>query len=227
MAPLNAYSASPAQIEARLDAAQYAYTVCGAGAEHQPVNASETASLQSLRRGMFAKKTIRAGEPIESADVYFAFPHPMIKLRQTSFRNTTNSKPQRTSFPIIQSHPTIVPAGACMRRYGTFANGFIIFFNRATFRSPAESILKFHIIMASKDSMKKIFRRSCLLFETDAHLYPKSAHCINRFYQNRKNGLLLDRQQPATQHGSCLVSYDHFFDILQTCPDSDRFSNGL
>jgi sialic acid synthase SpsE/mannose-6-phosphate isomerase-like protein (cupin superfamily) len=71
---LNAYSATPTQVKAWLDAAQYAYTVCGVGNSRLPVNAAENASLRSLRRGMFAKRKILAGETIRSADVYFAFP---------------------------------------------------------------------------------------------------------------------------------------------------------
>ena len=72
--PLNAYSATPSLINAWLDAAQYAYTVCGVADSRPPVNEKEKASLHSLRRGMFAKRKILSGETIRSDDVYFAFP---------------------------------------------------------------------------------------------------------------------------------------------------------
>jgi sialic acid synthase SpsE/mannose-6-phosphate isomerase-like protein (cupin superfamily) len=71
---LNAYSASPMQVQAWLEAARYAFTVCGVGHERLPTNEAETSSLLSLRRGVFAKRQIEPGENITAADFYFAFP---------------------------------------------------------------------------------------------------------------------------------------------------------
>jgi len=71
---LNAYSASPAQVKAWLDAACYALTVCGVGSDRLPHNEAETASLQSLRRGVFARRSLEAGAVVNGDDVYFAFP---------------------------------------------------------------------------------------------------------------------------------------------------------
>ncbi|NTU53571.1 MAG: cupin domain-containing protein [Chlorobiaceae bacterium] len=72
--PLNAYSASPAQVDGWLAAARYALLLCGEGATRLPVNQQEADSLRSLRRGMFARRKIIAGEEIEQKDIYFAFP---------------------------------------------------------------------------------------------------------------------------------------------------------
>lgn len=72
--PLNAYSASPVQIQAWLEAARYAITVCGIGETRLPVNEAERAGLRSLRRGVFARRDIQAGDIIRQEDVYFAFP---------------------------------------------------------------------------------------------------------------------------------------------------------
>jgi sialic acid synthase SpsE/quercetin dioxygenase-like cupin family protein len=72
--PLNAYSASPEQVNAWLSAARYAFTLCGQGSSRLPENPQEAASLRSLRRGAFAKRKIAAGEIIGSDDIYFAFP---------------------------------------------------------------------------------------------------------------------------------------------------------
>lgn len=71
---LNAYSASPEQVRAWLQAAQQAWTLCGVGDRRLPPNPEETASLRSLRRGMFAARSIAAGETITAEDIYFAFP---------------------------------------------------------------------------------------------------------------------------------------------------------
>ena len=72
--PLNAYSASPAQVRAWLQAAQQAWTICGTGDTRLPTNPQEADSLRSLRRGVFARRVIAAGETIADRDVYFAFP---------------------------------------------------------------------------------------------------------------------------------------------------------
>jgi mannose-6-phosphate isomerase-like protein (cupin superfamily) len=71
---LNAYSASPTQVKAWLDAARYALTVCGVGNDRLPHNEVERASLQSLRRGVFARRNLEAGAVVTGDDVYFAFP---------------------------------------------------------------------------------------------------------------------------------------------------------
>lgn len=72
--PLNAYSASPEQVHAWLQAAQHALTVCGIGDVRLPPNLEETASLHSLRRGVFVRRPISAGETLSDRDIYFAFP---------------------------------------------------------------------------------------------------------------------------------------------------------
>ena len=71
---LNAYSASPLQIQASLEAARYAFTVCGVGDQRLPENTAEKASLRSLRRGVFLKHDVKVGVTITPDDVYFAFP---------------------------------------------------------------------------------------------------------------------------------------------------------
>ena len=71
---LNAYSASPLQIQAWLEAARYAFTVCGVGDQRLPENTAEKASLRSLRRGVFLRHDVKAGAAITNDDVYFAFP---------------------------------------------------------------------------------------------------------------------------------------------------------
>lgn len=72
--PLNAYSSSPRQVQSWLEAARYAYNVCGVGDQRSPENPAEIASLRDLRRGVFARRAIRAGEVVRDSDVYFAFP---------------------------------------------------------------------------------------------------------------------------------------------------------
>ena len=73
--PLNNYSASPEQISAWLKSAQRAFEMCGIpDTERAPATEDEMASLRSLRRGVFARRPISAGEHISDADVFMAFP---------------------------------------------------------------------------------------------------------------------------------------------------------
>ncbi len=72
--PLNAYSATPQQVARWLAAAQRALLLCGEGAQRQPENPTERASLRSLQRGVFARRAIAAGEVVREEDVFFAFP---------------------------------------------------------------------------------------------------------------------------------------------------------
>ena len=72
--PINAYSATPEQADAWLSAAAYAVMVCGEGRSRLPENKAEGDNLRSLRRGMFAKQAINAGQRITRDKFYFAFP---------------------------------------------------------------------------------------------------------------------------------------------------------
>lgn len=73
--PLNNYSATPAQAAEWLRAAQRAFRMCGLpDTVRAEAGEAEMASLRSLRRGVFAKRTIRAGETVTDDDVFMAFP---------------------------------------------------------------------------------------------------------------------------------------------------------
>ena len=71
---LNAYSSSPEQLEKWLTAAESAHLQCGDSETRLPVNPSEVSSLESLQRGVFAKRLIKVGDHITNKDVFFAFP---------------------------------------------------------------------------------------------------------------------------------------------------------
>jgi sialic acid synthase SpsE/quercetin dioxygenase-like cupin family protein len=71
---LNNYSATPAQIEHWLRAAEEAYACCGVSEGRSEPTEAEAASLFSLRRGAFAHRPIAAGQRITNDDVLFAIP---------------------------------------------------------------------------------------------------------------------------------------------------------
>ncbi len=70
---LNAYSATPGQVEAWLAAYQEAVAACGSDGERK-VPQEEKEDLRSLMRGMYARKAIKASTVIKRADLFFAIP---------------------------------------------------------------------------------------------------------------------------------------------------------
>jgi sialic acid synthase SpsE/mannose-6-phosphate isomerase-like protein (cupin superfamily) len=72
--PLNAYSASPAQLAAWLAAAAAAVAACGPVGVRPPCDPAERDSLLSLRRGIFARRDLPAGHRLVLDDVFLAMP---------------------------------------------------------------------------------------------------------------------------------------------------------
>ena len=73
MPPLNDYSASPEQAEKWLSAGARALDILGRDSELTTTKA-EQESLASLRRGVYAKKSLKTGHVLTTPDVEFAFP---------------------------------------------------------------------------------------------------------------------------------------------------------
>lgn len=72
--PINGYSATPEQVDAWLAAARYAQKICGNASRDPSANKAELDSLRALRRGVFVRRPVRAGQALTVDDVYFAFP---------------------------------------------------------------------------------------------------------------------------------------------------------
>jgi sialic acid synthase SpsE/mannose-6-phosphate isomerase-like protein (cupin superfamily) len=70
---LNAYSATPEQADRWISAWRQALQLCGSN--ERRISAVESESLDGLRRGVFARTSIKSGEPISREQVYFAMPY--------------------------------------------------------------------------------------------------------------------------------------------------------
>jgi len=70
---MNAYSATPDHIKGWIAAYNETVAACGAGHRH-PASCAESASLQSLKRGVYAAKPIKKGAQLARKDVFFAMP---------------------------------------------------------------------------------------------------------------------------------------------------------
>jgi sialic acid synthase SpsE/quercetin dioxygenase-like cupin family protein len=87
---LNAYSSNPVQLDAWIGAWKKALILMGTRERGEPIPAERTA-IEELKRGVFAKSVIEPGEPITSAQVYFAFPIRPGQMSSSEWRDGTIS----------------------------------------------------------------------------------------------------------------------------------------
>lgn len=72
---LNAYSMNPEQADKWVEAALRAKTMCATQKKNDKyISQAEVDSLQSLMRGVYARRTIQAGETMTEEDIYYAMP---------------------------------------------------------------------------------------------------------------------------------------------------------
>lgn len=72
---VNAYSATPVQIDKWLGAAQEAYIACGTQDARYEISQKELSDLRALRRGVFASRDLKKGESINLTNTFFAIPN--------------------------------------------------------------------------------------------------------------------------------------------------------
>jgi sialic acid synthase SpsE/mannose-6-phosphate isomerase-like protein (cupin superfamily) len=99
--PLNDYSATPEQVRTWLSAAHEAVEMCGVSGQRHHSPLGELDSLRALRRGVFAKRAIHAGERINPESTFLAIPSQPDQL-------TANDLSKYSEFRASKE----VPAGA-------------------------------------------------------------------------------------------------------------------
>ena len=72
---LNAYSATPDQVRAWLQSAAAALAMGGVRDQRCAFAPDETKTLRALHRGVFAKRSVRAGQRLCEADLFYAIPN--------------------------------------------------------------------------------------------------------------------------------------------------------
>jgi len=70
---LNAYSSTPEQVDRWISAYKHAKTLCGTA--ERTIETVEIESLDSLKRGVFARSSIKKGDLLFRDSVYFAMPY--------------------------------------------------------------------------------------------------------------------------------------------------------
>lgn len=83
---LNAYSSTPEQIGAWLNAFARAKILIGSRKRGVPLGL-ERQSIDDLRRGVFAKVPIEVGQTIRAEDIYFAFPYMLGQLSSGEWKH--------------------------------------------------------------------------------------------------------------------------------------------
>ena len=93
--PLNAYSANPTQVRRWLASAQQAFAMAGVAQQRHGFSAIELKTLGDLRRAMFARRALAAGEVIRAADVFFSIPGQAGQVVANDFSKYTEFRAKR------------------------------------------------------------------------------------------------------------------------------------
>jgi sialic acid synthase SpsE/mannose-6-phosphate isomerase-like protein (cupin superfamily) len=96
---LNAYSATPAQVRRWLQAAQRAFAMAGTEGKRHEFSAAEKKTLGELRRAVFARRAIRAGEVLQPQDVFVAIPGMPGQLTANDLSKYTEYRAKRDFAP--------------------------------------------------------------------------------------------------------------------------------
>ena len=71
---LNAYSATPSQVQLWLQSAQKTVEMCGVDGKRSNFTKEEKASLYTLSRGVFARQSLKKGQKITNDQIFLAIP---------------------------------------------------------------------------------------------------------------------------------------------------------
>jgi N-acetylneuraminate synthase len=106
---LNGYSSTPDQISRWISAWQVARAAEGGSERH--IDPRELGDLNSLKRGVFAKRPIKKGAKVRRTDVYFAFPFREGQLASGDFREgfVTADRTYKTDEPLLHSTRDFTP----------------------------------------------------------------------------------------------------------------------
>ncbi len=104
----NDYSASPLQVKEWLQEAVKAFDMLGIAEGRVEPTEKEISTLLSLRRGVFAKREIKAGESLRANDIFFAIP-------TIEDHVTANEWSKYTRFRAVED----IPAGAAVTHVNT------------------------------------------------------------------------------------------------------------
>ena len=103
---LNAYSATPDQIGVWLESAREGRSMLGQTQERVPVTAEEIATLNALRRGVFAKRALVAGDSVSQGTTFLAIPSQPGQLLANDLSKYVC---QTLRVPVAAGEPLVLP----------------------------------------------------------------------------------------------------------------------
>lgn len=103
---LNAYSATPEQVERWLETAKSTYEMCGVSGRRYEPTEKEKMDLAALQRGVFAKRNIQPGEKIDHDDIFYAFPCQCGQVLTSMMSKYTSVIV--TDMPVGKNHPLML-----------------------------------------------------------------------------------------------------------------------
>ena len=109
--PKNGYSATPEDVSIWLKSMVEAYQMCGVKTGRHKFSDKEIGDLRQFRRGMFAKKEIKAGEVINNENVFYAWPNQsnqLLSIDMSKFTEYTATENFRINDPIFSSKVSAV-----------------------------------------------------------------------------------------------------------------------
>jgi N-acetylneuraminate synthase len=183
-AGLNAYSSTPEQLGRWLEAHARARVLCGSK-ERPPVSQEERATLDELRRGVYAREPIARGSRIEREQVYFAMPYLEGQLESGSW------KPGSVALAEVEPHRPLLKSGV---------------------RIPASPAA--HVIKSAVHEVKALLHEARIALGTDFKVEYSHHHgiaefrntgaviieCINREYCKKLVVQLPGQRHPAHYH---------------------------
>ncbi|WP_210163396.1 N-acetylneuraminate synthase family protein [Niveispirillum irakense] len=105
---LNAYSSTPEEVDRWIEAWSYAKALCG-GPVPRPASTAEKESLDTLRRGVFARREIPAGATVSRDDIFFAMPYQEGGLDSGGWKDGIVTKTALKPNEALMVDQTIVP----------------------------------------------------------------------------------------------------------------------
>lgn len=205
---LNAYSSTPDQVDKWMTAYTKAKALCGS-LERPPVSDIERDSIDSLRRGVYAKKPIKAGSKLTRDLVYFAMPYNEDQLSSNDWNQTITALTE-----IVPNAPVITTDLNIPEHHETLILKHAIHEVKALFNEAHVPLNSEFMVEYSHHYGIKKFR------ETGAVL----VNCINRAYCKKIIAQLPGQKHPMHYHALKEETFQVLHGELQCIVDGHKRS---
>jgi N-acetylneuraminate synthase len=203
---LNAYSSTPQQIDRWLLAYKEAKALCGVS--HRPeALPEELSALDSLKRGVYARKPLRNGVPISQDDVYFAMPLQKGQLEAGEWKNGIVSIVDVEKDEAFKQSMLQLPQDSDKRVIYSALHVIKAMLNDARIELPTD----FKLEISHHYGLKNFMRYGATLIE-----------CVNRGYCKKLIVQLPNQRHPAHFHRAKEETFQVLYGVLELELDGRR-----